>query len=194
MAGGSFHRLALDETHLYTAWLGADQVQLLKIPKPEGVATFLFQPRLAPWSLTLDLQSLYWTDGPAVKKVDKGGGTSSELASGFDSGRVLLSSGEDLVLGVHGNGGALWRLSKAGGPALRLADAQGDPLDVAADASHIYWVGAGGLRRVGRADGESLFLAPQSALQVEVDPTGIYWIARGPEAASAELLRSVVLW
>ena len=194
LTGGSFHRLALDETHLYSAWLGADPALLLRIPKPDGTIVFLLRPRLAPWSIAVDAESLYWTDGPAVNKMAKGGDTPSELASGFDSGRVLISSGEDLLLGVHGSGGALWRLPKAGGAALRLADAQGDPLDVAADASRVYWVGAGGLRRVSRGGGEAELLAPQSALQVEVDPTGIYWIARGPEVGSAELLMSVVLW
>jgi uncharacterized protein (TIGR03437 family) len=80
---GRVGAMAADASSLYYVKLGGSAAQIASVPLQDGTVTVLVPSSGAQVGLAVDSTSVYWTEGASasVKKVPKGGGTVTTLAT-----------------------------------------------------------------------------------------------------------------
>jgi hypothetical protein len=80
---GRVGAMAADASSLYYVNLGGSAAQIASVPLQDGTVTVLVPSSGAQVGLAVDSTSVYWTEGASasVKKVPKGGGTVTTLAT-----------------------------------------------------------------------------------------------------------------
>ncbi|MBK9001551.1 MAG: hypothetical protein IPM35_38010 [Myxococcales bacterium] len=106
-----------------------------------------------PSFVKVDSQYVFWTatsDG-AVRRATKPASNVTTVASGQQSPYALAQDGTELFWASKGANGGLWRGLKTGtGTPVKLADSLTNVLCIEVDATHVYWIDSGGLKRVPR--------------------------------------------
>ncbi|MCC6997693.1 MAG: hypothetical protein IT370_23955 [Deltaproteobacteria bacterium] len=154
--------LASDDTAVYwTTQLGAGAGAVMRADKAApATASLLSGPGLSPVGLAVDATSVYFanTSTRTLHAVDKRGGASRTIA-GVPLGPVLRPAAlavDDTSVYWLNQGestratGWVERVAKDGATSYRVAEMQGEPLDVAVRGSTVAWVNGQGL--IARAD------------------------------------------
>jgi hypothetical protein len=205
--------LAVDESNVYWASGTADSVGLMKLPSAGGNPVVLSQASRGVTSLAVDSLNLYFSEaasgGPGpntssstVNKVPLSGGVTEPIGTVPLQASALAVDGPDLYLttlwqstfdpGDQVPRGTVVRFPIAGGTPSTLVTGLEDAVDIAVDATSVYWAqsfGAGctwgcvmAVPRLGGAPTTIVSNATttqQSIRAFAMDATTIYWTNQG---------------
>lgn len=143
--------LRFDSGGGYVFWTvpGAGEVRYSSpnLPNIQKLATGQGEPSF----VKVDAQYVFWTatsDG-AVRRSSKPPAINvTSVATGQQSPYALAQEGSQLYFASKGSNAGLWRVAKTGGAAVKLADSLTNVLAIEVDATHVYWIDSGGLKRV----------------------------------------------
>ncbi len=149
-------------------------------------------------AVAVDGERVYVTQPDGVYSLDKQGGTPELLATIDGADSVVVDEANVYVRSVGTSAdktGRIVRVSKAGGPAIDMA--QKAPLayhyfsqEIAVDATHLYWVdpSAGTLSRAPKdgSVGSVLVMGLADPVSVAVDEAFVYLSIRGKDGGSLE--------
>jgi hypothetical protein len=104
----------------------------------------------------------------------------------------LLSIAQDTTHVYFAMGGTINKVPLNGGAVSRLASWQ-DPIDLAVDGSHVYFVtySGGTVARVPVAGGTPVVLASDQIIptDIAIDATSVYWAIRGDDHTQASIMK-----
>lgn len=135
---------------------------------------------------TIDETHVYWAERSAILKVPKTGGEPVTLAETEGMPISVAVDETDVYWTRYQPGDRLQRVPKAGGPVTTLAlDHEGGSfLQLALDATSVYWIRGEEILRIPKNGGESEIAVgskdtvdggPATVLAFAVDDTSIYW-------------------
>jgi len=116
---------------------GGGAVRRLSLANPAVVTTLATGG--TPWSLAVDDTSVYWADGPSVRKVPVAGGSAVSLAVGQSNATGIVLDDQHVFWSNY-DGGTVMRADLNGAHPTTVASAQRHPYSMAQDALAIYWV------------------------------------------------------
>ncbi len=141
--------IAVDGNNVY--WANAGDGTVWKAPVGGGNPTMVTATNMpGAHGIASDGNFVYFTQGMQglVERVPVGGGNATAIAMGQAHPWGLALDGMGTVVWSNSQaanmGGAVLKAPAAGGPAVTRAAMQQFPLCVAADATTIYWIDAGG--------------------------------------------------
>jgi DNA-binding beta-propeller fold protein YncE len=135
--------LSVDGQSLYVADLAASpNGAIIRLAAGTGAVQDRLSSRDLPFSLTLDSDSIYWTErgSGAVFKAPLvlGGSTATLLATGQAQPYGIALDTQNVYWANEGTNNIL-RVSKAGGSRTEIAGSQGTPHGLVVDNSLVYW-------------------------------------------------------
>lgn len=175
--------IALDATRVY--WTLAGQAgSVMSAPLVGGVPTIIASNQDDPVYLAVTANAAFWIDEDIYGPMDGGCLVTAPLAGGPP---VALSPWANLSgAGVTADasnvywlqGGTIYSMPVAGGPVTALA-ASRHPLDIAVDATHVYWTDrlANTVMKVPIGGGTPATVATSFdfPMYLAVDSTTVYW-------------------
>jgi hypothetical protein len=171
--GKGGYRVAVDRTHVYTAWQS-----LWKISKADGSIAELAQ--VGGEGIALDEQFVYvttWTPG-GVWKVAKQGGGAKQLASHEYSAYVAVY-GDMVYWTAQGGGSGVYAVSKDTTGVAELLASAATPYGIAADDRGVYWTefdtGNIWMLPTGSTTPIALATAQHAPRDLTVDEQAVYW-------------------
>ena len=176
--------LALDAKNVY--WLAGASV--MRAAKAGGGASILAKLD-APTSVASDGKNVYWTSasGSVMRMFPNPGSKPETIAKDQDKPDNVLVDDASIFWTA---GSKVMSMTKTTPTMKTLATSDGAIVDVAMDATHVYWVGVnasgdGVVMRAakdGSAPAEKLASGQASPTGITVDKSAIYWATRGTEA------------
>ena len=183
--------IALDATHVYfTSYVGTTGA-VGRVAKTGGAADTLASDQNAPMRVALDATHLYWINQAGstgqVMTAPLAGGPATELATSaqFVGGFLALDATHVYwtVEAPNTSLGSVWKVPKAGGAKVMLAENQRQPMGIAVDDSFVYWAnyalpnGTGSIAKAPIAGGAVTVLASNllKPLEVHLDGSSLYW-------------------
>lgn len=148
----------------------------------------LAKDQSAPYRLAVNSTHVYWTEGAAVKRVQKVGGFVDTIYGGdpnqpFESTWAVVATESD-VYWTASNPGTVYRAAPGGQNRVAFASGQDSAAGIAVDSTHVYWVryttaaGGGVYRKLitgGSVELVSSDVGGPSALAVDAD--SVVWVA-----------------
>jgi hypothetical protein len=177
---------------------GVPQVQIMKADKTDGRNPIVLASQQSVMGLAIDSTSVYWSNGGAVMKVDKMGGSPVTLATeqqtevfspAVDARNAYYARGGSATInGVpQGPDGAVVSVPLSGGTPHTLVSMHGvSPSSVAVQGNYVYYTSApyppgpshtGALMRIPVGGGAPTTLATESDIirALAVDSSNVYW-------------------
>jgi hypothetical protein len=166
--------IAIDAGFVYWNHAGRDLIR--KAPRRGGPVVTLFDGggEVGGHSLAVDADSIYFDRGFEVMRVPKAGGAAAHVADipslpavivADDDGGVYVATSDSVAQHARGGGES------------RMLGSDTNIWDVAVDATHVYWVSEGGVRRVAKGGGvvELLARGRFRFSRVALGDTDVYW-------------------
>jgi hypothetical protein len=121
------------------------------------------------------------------------GSRTTTIASFPDPTAIAFFSSDIYVVNQMVNNdfdGSIVRIPIGGGPKTPMATSLSQPVDLAVDASGIYWGQNNELRRLAAGSESVLYTSPrQSQKSVQVDALAVYWIDTGSGVSAALIMK-----
>jgi hypothetical protein len=173
----------------YAYYTGSTAVK--RVPLDGGDAQTIADGQLVTGAIAVSEKFVYWANGQVqgqarVLRAPLGGGTIEVVASGLHFPGAIVVDATDVyfVESCCSNQG-LWRVSKDGGAAVRIADipARTFAFGLAVDRTSVYWtqdafgMGDGQIMRLAKQSGATeVFVPAQPGVgAVAVDAWNVYW-------------------
>jgi hypothetical protein len=146
-----------------------------------------------PTGLLADASNVYFSDDTDVKAFPNGGGTVTELTSGYVTSWDISSLVMDgpYIYFVDGgpSGSKICKVSKTGGTVMVLGSVSDDLKGLAVDSNNVYAHGASGVYSISTVGGSLNTLALGDSYiyatpSIATDGTTLYWLAAGKQIAS----------
>ena len=189
--------LALDASRVYFADPADDSLAAVPKSPPADPAT-VTPTRIArrgpmPGALSIDVReaALAWiaSPGDTILRVPATGGTPTTIRDRGIFTSVAAESGDVFFTEVHGDGGALTRVT--GTTAARLATFEGTPHGVVVDGDNVYVATSSRLVATTRTRGDVSELARGVGFESpQVDETWVYATAVDPKSRARLLVRA----
>lgn len=181
--GTSPQWLVLDAARVYFPTDGTP-TSVLSVPKTGGPA-LTHATGGDPNHVALDATHVYWAAQTGVHRADKLGGDIETLSSVAGYLRGIAVDATDVYFADPSTGSIL-KVSKLGGPEVKLVTGEANPSLDAADGTHVYWtnyVAAGKVARAPKSGGppEVLAAAQNKPAALVVDDSHAYWINSGDD-------------
>jgi len=178
--GTSFHPylLAIDASNVY--WSDNLAGQVWKAPLAGGNATLLASGVPNPNGIAVDATDVYFTTDAGLRKVPIAGGPLVVIDNQCCAKGVALDANN--VYWCNDAAGTIYQTPKAGGAILTLTNVESAPVNLAVDATTVYWANYNGqVRSVPIGGG---FVATVAAIVnipwgITVDANNVYWTAEG---------------
>lgn len=165
--------IALDATDLY--WNDWGKPIVRKMPRAGGPVTTLYSGagEVGGRSIALDDDGVVFDEAFQIRRVPKAGGPATVIGS-FASLPARLVADRD---GVYIVDASSVRVFPRGAAAPILLAGEPEPWDVAVDATHVYWVARGGVRRTPKKGGpvETLAVGAFRFAKITVTDTDVTW-------------------
>jgi sugar lactone lactonase YvrE len=136
----------------------------------------------SPAEIVVGAQDLYWVnrEGGSVRRVARGGGTPTTLASGLDHPNGIALDASFVYFSEWGSQGSvgIGKVPIAGGAVVSLAATHGGVTALAIDADSVYWTTMDGdVVRLSKKGGapEKLATRQGDAGCLAVDAASVYW-------------------
>ncbi len=207
--------IAADETSVYWLTNGCTELgdglgAVMKIPVGGGQPTTLASTD-CPAGIALDAASVYWVTGASmfatapfegsIVKVAISGGATTTLAT--ESRVDGIAVGADSVYwstSSPSSGDAIVRTGTGAGSIVTLATGQGSVGDLAADATHVYWIRGGtgsdfsngAVLAIAASGGPIVTLASKQVQPQRLAVYGgfVYWTNGGGRSGNGEVMRA----
>lgn len=116
-----------------------------------------------------------------VRATPRTGGADRLLTTGVSGIRsIALDEASVYFNGSDVDGSGVFRATKAGAGAVRLATTSDPGNQIAVDGKHVYYADAAGVHRVPVSGGDSMALSAQTPrYALAVDDTYVFWGAEG---------------
>ena len=193
-AANGWFSLGLDATNVYWTFFSTDPGAVRTVSKTGGSPTTIADAELQPWEIAVAGTNVYWADTglgalSSVRWVPTSGGQPGTFAP--NSAYNLLAQGlvaDSANLYWGGTNGAILVQPLGGGAATNLIPGEAvSALDVAVDATHVYWTGVGpassstpaGVWALSKGGGVAQNVAAFDTVgvvpRIAADATGVYW-------------------
>lgn len=168
--------LTNDGSHLY--WSDINGGGILRMPLGGGAPQTLLAKSGGGTPVAVDGDSIYWVDGEGhVQKLPKAGAAAATAVATDTAGAEHLVLVDDTVFWTSPTANAIRSVAKSGGTPKTVTTVT-SPSFLAAFDKTLYFVAAGGLKKVGIAGGDAVEVSSTagigSARHLFVDSTGIY--------------------
>jgi outer membrane protein OmpA-like peptidoglycan-associated protein len=180
LIGARATSLVADGSHLY--WSEGDKV--MRAFKDGGGPLTVATGQTGAGDIMVHGNHLFWVNGARASRASRSGERLAVITTTESPKRMAVNDAGTFYLSSAD--GAVVRMAPGAAAPTILASDQDDAADIGVDASHVYWVGGSGVRRIPHVGGAVTTLSSTPGRKLVLDATHVFWIVGQPDASSGD--------